>query len=207
MNDVAELAILLVVVFALNVIPAFAPPTWMALSWVGFSHPLGTPLTAALIAAIAATSGRLVLARLSRVIIRNRFMGDTMRANVDVIKEQIERHGTLTFAAFLLYAFSPFPSNYLFIAYGLTPLPLRLVAIPFFIGRTASYSFFVFLGAEVSKRLALEATEAQSYFGAYFLITQLVLLAVVFLFAHIDWRHVVTAKRFRWLRSVNPGRE
>ena len=207
MNDVAELAILLVVVFALNVIPAFAPPTWMALSWVGFSHPLGAPLIAALIAAIAATSGRLVLARLSRVIIRNRFMSDTMRGNVDVIKEQIEQHGTLTFAAFLLYAFSPFPSNYLFIAYGLTPLPLRLVAIPFFIGRTASYSFFVFIGAEVSKRLALEATDAQSYFGAYFLITQLVLLGMVFVFAKIDWRHVVTAKRFRWLPSVNPGRQ
>jgi len=207
LNDVAELAILLVVVFALNVIPAFAPPTWMVLSWVGFSHPLGTPLIAALIAAIAATSGRLVLARLSRVIIRNRFMSDTMRANVDVIKEQIEQHGTLTFAAFLLYAFSPFPSNYLFIAYGLTPLPLRLVAIPFFIGRTASYSFFVFVGVEVSKRLALEATDAQSYFGAYFLITQLVLLGVVFVFARIDWRHVVTAKRFRWLRTVNPGRQ
>lgn len=207
MNDVAELAILLVVVFALNVIPAFAPPTWMALSWVGFSHPLSTPLIAALIAAIAATSGRLVLARLSRVIIRNRFMSDTMRANVDVIKEQIEQHGTLTFAAFLLYAFSPFPSNYLFIAYGLTPLPLRLVAIPFFIGRTASYSFFVFIGAQASKRLALEATDAQPYFGAYFLITQLVLLGMVFVLAKIDWRHVVSAKRFRWLRSVNPGRQ
>ena len=207
MNDVAELVILFVVVFALNVIPAFAPPTWMALSWVGFSHPLGTPLIVALIAAIAATSGRLVLARLSRVIIRNRFMSDAMRGNIDVIKEQIEQHRTLTFAAFLLYAFSPFPSNYLFIAYGLTPLPLRLVAIPFFIGRTASYSFFVFVGVEVSKRLALEATDAQSYFGAYFLITQLVLLGVVFVFARIDWRHVVTAKRFRWLRTVNPGRQ
>ena len=179
----------------------------MALSWVGFSHPLGTPLIVALIAAIAATSGRLVLARLSRVIIRNRFMSDTMRANVDVIKEQIEQHRKLTFGAFLLYAFSPFPSNYLFIAYGLTPLPLRLVAIPFFIGRTASYSLFVFIGAQASKRLALEATDAQSYFGAYFLITQLVLLGMVFVFAKIDWRHVVAAKRFRWLPSVNPGRQ
>jgi len=43
LNGVAELVILFVVVFALNVIPAFAPPTWMALSWVGFSHLLGAP--------------------------------------------------------------------------------------------------------------------------------------------------------------------
>jgi len=207
LNGVAELVILFVVVFALNVIPAFAPPTWMALSWVGFSHLLGATLIAAPIAAVAATSGRLVLARLSRVIIRKRFMSDAMRVNIDVIKEQIEKHRTLTFAAFLLYAFSPFPSNYLFIAYGLTPLPLRLAAIPFFIGRTASYSFFVFVGAEVSKRLALEGTDVPSYFGAYFLITQFVLLGVVFVFVRIDWRHVVTAKRLRWLRTVNSGRQ
>ena len=177
----------------------------MALSWVGFSRPLGAPLIAALIAAVAATSGRLVLARLSRVIIRKRFMSDAMRVNIDVIKEQIEKHRILTFAAFLLYAFSPFPSNYLFIAYGLTPLPLRLVAIPFFIGRTVSYSFFVFIGAEVSKRLANEGTDVPSYFGAYFLITQFVLLGVIFVFARIDWRYVVTAKRLRWLRTVNSG--
>jgi membrane protein YqaA with SNARE-associated domain len=158
---VAELAILFALVFALNVIPAFAPPTWMALAWIGFSHPLGNPFLVALIGALAATSGRLVLAKLSRVIIRQRFMSDAMRGNIDVIKEGLERHRTLTFSAFLLYAFGPFPSNYLFIAYGLTSLPLWLVAIPFFIGRCASYSFFVFTASEMSQRFAHEATEAQ----------------------------------------------
>lgn len=196
----AELATLFVVVFALNVIPAFAPPTWMALAWVGFSRPLGNPFVVALVGALAATSGRLVLAKLSRIIIRQRFMSDSMRGNIDVIKDGLERHRTLTFGAFLVYAFGPFPSNYLFIAYGLTSLPLWLVAVPFFIGRCASYSFFVFAASEVSQRLALEATEAQPYFGVYFVISQLLLLGVVFLLARIDWRHFVAARRFRWLR-------
>jgi len=206
LGGVVELATLFAVVFVLNIIPAFAPPTWMALSWVGFTHPLGNPLGVALIAALAATSGRLVLAKLARVIIRQRFMGDAMRGNIDAIKDGLARHRTLTFGAVLLYAFSPFPSNCLFIAYGLTSLPLWRVAVPFFIGRCVSYSFFVFTASKVSQHLALEATEAQLYFGIYFLISQLLLLGVIFLLTRIDWRYVVTARRFRWLRPGDPGR-
>jgi membrane protein YqaA with SNARE-associated domain len=197
---VAELATVFSVVFVLNIIPAFAPPTWMALSWVGFNHPLVNPFVVALVGALAATSGRLVLAKLSRIIIRQRFMSDAMRGNIDFIKGSLNRHRTLTFGAFLVYAFGPFPSNYLFIAYGMTSLPLWLVTIPFFIGRIASYSFFVFTASEVSKHLAFEATDAQRYFGIYFVISQFLLLAVVFLFAQIDWNYLVTARRFRWLR-------
>jgi hypothetical protein len=207
LTDLAESVILFVVVFALNVIPAFAPPTWMALSWVGFNNPQGSVLMVALICAVAATSGRLVLASLSHIVIRNRFLSDTMRGNIDGIKEQIEQRPTLTFGTFLLYALSPLPSSYLFIAYGLTSLSLRLVAIPFFIGRTVSYSYFAFIGAEVSKHVAVEDTDLQSYFGAYFLVTQLVLLGVVFVFVRIDWRYVVTTKRFRWLGTENVGNQ
>jgi membrane protein YqaA with SNARE-associated domain len=206
LGGVAELATLFAVVFVLNVVPAFAPPTWMALSWVGFTRPLDNAFVVALIGALAATAGRLVLAKLSRVTIRQRFMSDTMRANIDVIKDGLERHRTLTFGAFLLYAFSPFPSNYLFIAYGLTSLPFWLVAAPFFIGRCVSYSFFVLTASKVSQRLALEATEAQPYFGIYFVISQLLLLGVVFLLTRIDWRYLVEARRFRWLRRVDLGR-
>jgi hypothetical protein len=153
MGGVIELITMFGVIFALNIIPAFAPPTWMVLSWIGFSHPLGNPFAIALAGALAATTGRLVLAKLSRIIIRQRFMSEVTRGNIDVVKDGLERHRTLTFGAFLLYAFGPFPSNYLFIAYGLTSLPFWLVAVPFFVGRCVSYSFFVFTASEVSQHL------------------------------------------------------
>jgi hypothetical protein len=35
------------------------------------------------------------------------------------------------------------PSNYLFIAYGLTSLPIAFLLIPFFVGRLVSYTFWV----------------------------------------------------------------
>ena len=201
MDGLTHAATLFAVVFALNVIPAFAPPTWMALSWVGFSHPLGNPFVVAAIGALAATAGRIVLAKLARII--RRYFSDTMRGNIDVIKESLERHRTLTFGGFLVYAFGPFPSNYLFIAYGLTTLPLWLAAVPFFIGRCVSYSFFVFTASEVSHHISLEATEAQPYLGVYFVVSQLLLLAIVVALARIDWRHLLTTKRLRWLRSKN----
>jgi membrane protein DedA with SNARE-associated domain len=195
-----ELAILFAIVFALNVIPAFAPPTWIALSWVGFTHPQGTPFVVAMVAATAATAGRLVLASLSQKLIRQRFLGDAMRRNIDVVRDALERHRTLTFSVVLAYAVGPFPSNYLFIAYGLTALPLWLVAVPFLVGRFVSYSFFVFAGARVSQRLALVDTDAQQWFGAYFVLSQVALLGAVVVLAHIDWHHLVSARRVRWLR-------
>jgi membrane protein YqaA with SNARE-associated domain len=203
---VVELACLFAVVFALNVIPAFVPPTWMALSWIGLSYPVGNPFVIALIGAFAATMGRLVLARLSHVIIRQGFMSSAARDNIDAIKDRLDCHRTLTFGVLLFYAFSPFPSNYLFIAYGLTSLPLWLAAIPFFVGRWASYSFFVFTASELSQRFVLEATEEQAYFGVYFVISQILLLGVVFLLTRIDWRYVFAARRFRWLRHGQPDK-
>ena len=178
----------------------------MALSWVGFSRPLGNPFVVALVGALAATSGRLVLATLSRAIIRRRFLSDAMRGNIDVIKEGLEQHRTLTFGAFLLYAFGPFPSNYLFIAYGLTSLPLWLVAVPFFIGRCVSYSLFVFTAEEVSQHLALDGSEPKTYLGIYFVTSQLLLLGVLIVLARIDWGYLFAARRLRWLRHADSGK-
>jgi hypothetical protein len=126
-----------------------------------------------------ATSGRVVLARLARVVIRQRILSDRTRQNVDALRDTLLTHRRVTFGIFLSYVFSPFPSNWLFIAYGLTPLPLGLAAVPFFIGRCASYSRFVFTAARVSHRFDFEAQEAQPYLGLYFVLTQLSLLGAV----------------------------
>jgi membrane protein YqaA with SNARE-associated domain len=201
-----ELLIYAVIVFTLNVVPAFAPPTWMALSWIGFAHPQYNPFAVALFAAAAATAGRVVLAKLARAIIRRRIMGEASRANIEVIKEAIERRRGLTAGTLVFFAFSPFASNFLFIAYGLTSSPVRLVALPFFLGRFASYSFFVFAAAEVSQRLALNGTDAKNYFGIYFIASQFLLMGAVWLFTRIDWKYALTSKRLRWLRAMQADR-
>lgn len=198
--DALGIATLFAVVFALNIIPAFAPPTWLALSWVALRRQDLDPLLLALVGACAATSGRVVLAKLSRVIIRGGLMSERARDNIDAIKAALEHRRALTSGAFLAYAFSPFPSNYLFIAYGLTALELKLVAVPFFLGRFLSYAFWAFTATRVSHYMELELSESQSYLGVYFVVTQILLLGAVYAFTQVDWRYLLTQKRLRWLR-------
>jgi hypothetical protein len=156
-----DLVVLFLIVYTLNVMPAFAPPTWMVLSLVGLNSQKVSVPVLALVGASAATLGRLTLAKLSRVIIRSRFLSEGTRRNIDVIKEQLGHRRAATVGSFFLYALGPFPSNYLFIAYGLTSLDLSLISIPFFLGRLVSYNFLVFSAAAARKHLQLDEGEAQ----------------------------------------------
>ncbi len=191
--------LLFIVVFLLNLIPAFAPPTWMVFSFIGFRHPTSNVALLAVTGALAATLGRLTLAKLSRLIIRQKFLSDETKQNIDAIREGLEGRRKLTFSIFLFYAFSPFPSNYLFIAYGLTTLELKLIAIPFFLGRSVSYSFWGITSSAVARRLAMESTETLSYLSGYFVLTQILLLWLIYLFTRVDWSALFTEKKFKWI--------
>ncbi len=190
---------LFLVVFVLNVIPAFAPPTWMVLSYVGFTHPMHNLALLAIVAAAAATTGRVLLAKMSREIIRKKLLSEASRRNIDTLRVRLEGRTKLTFSVFLLFAFSPLPSNFLFIAYGLTGMRLATVAVPFLIGRSVSYSFWGMAGSAVSRAIELESTEALSYLGAYFIVTQVLLLTLLYAFTKVDWRALIYEKKFRWM--------
>lgn len=87
------MAILFVAILLLNVIPAFAPPTWMAMSWIGFNQPAEDPLLLAVVAASAATIGRLILARCSTWLVRGHLMREADRQNIDEVKIWLEKEG------------------------------------------------------------------------------------------------------------------
>ena len=205
----SALPLLFVIVLVLNVIPAFAPPTWMAMSMLGFAYPDLHPWLVALVAAAAATCGRVILAHLSQRIVKSSWVPGAMRENLAAVADVIKRRRAASAITFLAFAFSPLPSNFLFISYGLTRAPLWLLALPFFIGRTISYGL-AFEGGSV----------AFHHFGdlgggvgvwVYFGVTQLAMLGMLYLFAKVDWRSTLAARRLRWLhqplwRSAHPGR-
>lgn len=192
--------IVFLIIFFLNVVPAFAPPTWMAMSYLGITKPLANPLEWSLIGATAATAGRVLLARLSRVVIRHRLLSASTRQNIDSIREKIESRRKLTAVLFLFYAFSPLPSNQLFISYGLTTLPLRLIALPFFLGRVVSYTFWAFTASTAARKIDFDYSEAGSYLGVYFVVSQIALLFLVYVFTRIDWRALLSERKLRWHR-------
>jgi hypothetical protein len=115
------------------------------------------------------------------------------------IREYLEPRRKLTFGIFLFYAFTPFPSNYLFIAYGLTTMELRKIAAPFFIGRSISYSFWGLTASSVARRMAFGSTGVLSYFSIYFAVTQILLLSLIYVFTRVDWRALLGERKLRWL--------
>ena len=204
LSELTALALLFVLIFVLNLIPAFAPPTWMALALVGFQYHDTNALLLSGIGAVAATLGRLTLAKLSHVLLRKKLLSDAHRANIDVIKDHLEKRRTLTVSLFLFYAFSPLPSNFLFIAYGLTGLPLLRVALPFFIGRLASYGFFIVGGAAAGRRFEIGSMASGAYAVTWFIGTQLLILGALYCFARVDWKVLFDHRRLVWLPKTPP---
>jgi len=56
-GQLPALAVLFALIFGLNLIAAFAPPTWMALAFVGFQFHDTSAVLLAAIGAVAATLG------------------------------------------------------------------------------------------------------------------------------------------------------
>lgn len=199
LHTIITYLVIFLVVFALNVVPIFAPPTWTVLSFIAIRYS-NNVIPLALVGAVAATCGRLVLSKLSTAILRRRFLSSGALENIDALKERLENNRKVSFAVFLFYAFSPLPSNHLFIAYGLTALKLKLIAVPFLIGRVVSYAFWAFTASSVAEMLAYESVTAKSFFSYYFLASQLFGLLVVYVFTKIDWRSLLNEKKFKWRR-------
>ena len=199
MTDLQIVVALFIVIFMLNVLPAFAPPTWTTMSFIGLAVPDDKYILLSIVAAIAATSGRIVLAKFSRALVRRRLLSEEARRNVDAIRTGIERQPVLTFGTLLGYSLSPLPSNYLFIAYGLTSLPIAFLSLPFFVGRLASYVFWMRTASTVGDWLDVDWFESAPYFVAYYIGSQLLLVPVMYTFTRIDWRALFGEGSLKWL--------
>lgn len=168
-----------------NTIPFFMPATWTVLSFIAATNSVNLFLLA-IIAAVAAAIGRVLLALFSRDVIRSRFLSEKSRQNIDSLKDVIEKHEGTAVGVFLLYAFGPLPTNYLFIAYGLTTLPLCFLVLPFFIGRLVSYTFWIYVGTEFGTMV-----RHNSLLSGYFIVTQLLTILLVYGFTKVDWKKLV----------------
>jgi MFS family permease len=190
------------VVLIVNILPVFAPPTWMVLAYIQVQFNFNVFLLA-LVGTVAATIGRLILARLSTLIIRKRLLSERTRSNIDNIKNRMLEHKRLTIGILVSYALSPLPTNQLFLAYGLTDLPLKYIALPFFLGRFLSYLFWVSTVSMVTLKLAASKLVRGAYIGSYYVIVQILTLVVVYLFTRIDWQKLFKEKKLTLIKRVN----
>jgi uncharacterized membrane protein YdjX (TVP38/TMEM64 family) len=140
MSTFAQLAVAIGVVFALNLLPAFGPPTWAALVFFSLDFDLpAVPLV--LGGALAAASGRFVLASAARRL-RPRLPAPRVE-HLDRAQAALSANRRRTLAGLALFIVSPLPSGQLFVAAGLMTVPLAPLTAGFFAGRLVSYSVYV----------------------------------------------------------------
>lgn len=194
-----EALLLFAAVYLLHLIPIFAPPTWMAIALIALNRPELNPFAVAVVAALGATLGRITLARGAKHLVRERWMSARIRANVDVFGQMIANRRSARYGLLALYLYNP-ASNFLFIAHGLTRLPLVMIALPFLAGRLATYTLWGMAAQSVAQQFRLEERDWSSYLGGYFVLTQCALLLALWLFTRLDWRALLERRRVQFVR-------
>ena len=130
---------LLLIIFGINLLPAFGPPTWLALVIAQWRWHLN-PVAAVLLGVIGAVAGRGLLAvafgRL-RDFFPKRYVNNLNRAH-----KKIDEHPSGEIAWYIVFLFTPVPSAQLFCAVGLLEMPLTKILITFAAGRLVSYTIY-----------------------------------------------------------------
>ncbi len=121
--------------------PALGPPTWAVLVFFRFRYPEVPAPALILEGAVAATSGRLLLALAFRGF--GRKLPAKRQESLQVLGRAIGESRTGLLASFALFAVAPLPSAQLFEAAGLAQIRLGRLLVAFFLGRLVSYSIYV----------------------------------------------------------------
>lgn len=193
------------IIIVINAIPAFMPSTWMVVSFIYIRYKV-SPLLLAVLAAVSSSIGRFFLARLSKKSAKHILSKESLD-NLDFITEKINgKNFKISFFSFA-WALSPFPSNPLFIAVGLSRTKIKYVLLGFFIGRVLSYFFLAYFSKIIVENL--EKAFEQEVFDLRHLLINFFSIGVIFLYAGIDWKSLFQDKklRFNWKVIRFKGKE
>ena len=182
--------ILVGLVLAINLLPAFGPPTWAVLVF----YKLNTNMsTAAIIVfgVVASSSGRFLLALAVRSI-RHKLKPEYV-ANLERVQNVIGRKGKGLFLYFLFFMISPLPSAQVFEAAALMNAPLLPITLVFMIGRGISYSISV-LGASTVKEHAISSVVLNSIKSPWGIAIQLLCLLGIYGLLKINWSKYLPVK-------------
>lgn len=178
------------VVFGVNLLPAFGPPTWSVLVFFRLQSSIpAVPLVA--IGALAAAGGRLTLAFASRRW-RDRLAPQRL-AQLAAAREVVAGGPRRALAGLGLFALSPLPSAQLFVAAGLVAAPIVPLTVAFFAGRLVSYSIYV-TAASAAKH-SLGSVISKPFSSPAGIALQLVMLAGLVALLRVDWAKLLTARQ------------
>ncbi len=175
--------LLFAIVFGANLLPAFAPPTWTIVVVYGLGSHL--PLWAVVpIAALAAASGRLLLALAFRLL-RHRIPAK-MKRNLEAAGRALEKKRRNSAIGMGLFALSPLPSAQLFEAAGLANMRLLPLAAAFMAGRLVSYSAYGLTAKGIAEKAGPD-TIRHALTSPLGIALQVAMIALLVAAAQVDW--------------------
>lgn len=183
MSEVGSYALVAAAVLGINLLPAFGPPTWAVLVLFTLHGDYFEPLLV-LVGAIAAASGRLLLALGTRRL--RRWVPEKQRRNLEAAGEQLTKRRGRSIAGLGLFALSPVPSAQLFEAAGLMTVRLLPLTAAFFVGRTVSYSLYVG-GAHKASKTDTGKVLLSSLTSPWGIGLEVLMLVALVLLARVDW--------------------
>lgn len=178
------------IVLALNLVPAFGPPTWAVLVLLKFTWGLDAAV-AVVIGAAAAGSGRYLLARATRWV-RPR-LSQRRRDSLAAAQAAITEHRVGSWLGLGLFALSPLPSAQLFEAAGIMTVPLVPLTAAFFAGRLVSYTLYMSAASYAHESIATVLTSD--------LRSPTSIAVQVALLAGLVGLTTISPARIRWLRT------
>jgi hypothetical protein len=161
-------------VFSVNLLPAFGPPTWSLLVFASLRWHL-TPWLLVPFAVVWAGAGRYVLARGLRHF--RRWLPRRYTAGLSVALDAVRERPRRAVALAGLFVVSPLPSAQLFVAAGLLDLPLIPLTGWFMLGRLATYSLYV--GGATAADVTLRSILGDVWGSPWVIALQLILLLLL----------------------------
>jgi hypothetical protein len=172
------------VVFGVNLLPAFGPPTWSLVVFAHFRWGLN-PVALVLVGAAAAAGGRFLLALGTRRF--GAHLPARPRENLSRADEVLARRRRSVWVLFGVFVVSPLPSAQLFEAAGLLDVDLVAVTIAFFFGRLISYSIYLAIAKATERHLG---GVFRGFFGSWWsFVAELVLIGAVVALPFVRWGH------------------
>ncbi|OJU23305.1 MAG: hypothetical protein BGN95_08315 [Sphingomonas sp. 66-10] len=176
--------LLFLIVFGINLLPAFGPPTWSIIVFYGLNSDVPTAAIV-VISAAAAACGRLALAHGFRFL-RGR-LPKRLKDNLEGAREALEHRQRGVIVGLGLFALSPLPSAQLFEAAGLAGIRLLGFTAAFFAGRLISYSVYA-ASAKTLRGTSLGDAFANSLTSPWGIALQVGMILLLAGLTQINWR-------------------
>lgn len=179
--------ILFAIVFGVNLLPAFGPPTWSIIIFYGLTSDL--PLPALVVtAALASSAGRYILAHGFRLL-ANRVSEKTQKS-LAAARAAFERRRHHSLMALVFFAVSPLPSAQQFAAVGLAGVRILPFTLAFFAGRLVSYTFYAGTVQLADRYTNIGEIFRDTFTNPWGIVVQIFLLAGLAVMLKVDWAKI-----------------